>query len=265
MITLIQLFVCYFLAGGENYVASYSYSIQRLNSTPQSYATGRALLVLTEEGSWFLDEAKYARDTLQGSSSYQKLNADGKRQALLGLQMPQFNFTVFKSAADAKVYYSEAINRHRYTYVETIPQISWQLGSDTARVAGYLCRNAQGEFGGRQYTAWFSIDLPWSDGPYKLGGLPGLILHLEDKSGQLKFSLIGFEKVTSPPSLKSKFTSLVTRKEFEARRDHYYMNRQEYRDANSRRQITVNGKVETMDEFYAGIKEEYLDRVLWER
>ena len=55
---------------------------------------------------------------------------------------------------------------------------------------GYSAQKAVAEFGGRVWTAWFTKEIPLSDGPYKFSGLPGLIVKLEDDKGDYKFDLM---------------------------------------------------------------------------
>jgi len=44
------------------------------------------------------------------------------------------------------------------------------------RFGQYDCRRAIGKFRGREYEVWYTTDIPIPGGPFKLGGLPGLIL-----------------------------------------------------------------------------------------
>ena len=53
-----------------------------------------------------------------------------------------------------------------------------------ATFMGYDCRKATVDFAGRTYTAWFTPEIPLPFGPYKFGGLPGLILKIEDAERQ---------------------------------------------------------------------------------
>jgi len=67
-----------------------------------------------------------------------------------------------------------------YQYTENIPIQDWTLLDDTETIAGYLCQKAICTFRGRDYIAWFAPDIPINNGPWKFGGLPGLILKVYD-------------------------------------------------------------------------------------
>ena len=64
----------------------------------------------------------------------------------------------------------------------------WTLQSDTATVMTYACRKATCRFRGRNWIAWYTTQVPVSDGPWKLYGLPGLILEAYDEQDHYHFS-----------------------------------------------------------------------------
>lgn len=72
-------------------------------------------------------------------------------------------------------------------YSEPLPQVEWAISDEADSVAGYRCLRAEGRFGGRLWIVWFAPELPFSVGPWKLGGLPGLILRAEDSAGDYRF------------------------------------------------------------------------------
>ncbi len=84
-------------------------------------------------------------------------------------------------------------------YDESLPQLVWNniKESDTS-ILGYDCQEASAEFAGRTYKASFTTELPMPYGPYKFGGLPGVILRIQDNEGQFQWECIGFEKCTEP-------------------------------------------------------------------
>jgi GLPGLI family protein len=82
----------------------------------------------------------------------------------------------------------------RYRCVDKItPQ--WNITSDTLTVLGYLCQKATTNFRGRTYDVWFTSDIPVNDGPWKLYGLPGLILKAQDSENIFSFEIIGLEQL----------------------------------------------------------------------
>lgn len=70
----------------------------------------------------------------------------------------------------------------------------WQLLEGDSIVCGYPCHRATTTFRGRIWTVWYTLDLPYSDGPWKFCGLPGLVLHAYDSEGKFRFNCIGIEK-----------------------------------------------------------------------
>ena len=70
----------------------------------------------------------------------------------------------------------------------------WQLVEGDSIVCGYPCHKAQTTFRGRTWTAWYTLDLAYNDGPWKLCGLPGLILHGQDSTRQFIFDCTSIEK-----------------------------------------------------------------------
>ncbi|MBO8465961.1 MAG: GLPGLI family protein [Bacteroidetes bacterium] len=81
---------------------------------------------------------------------------------------------------------------------EEAPEMQWSLSDGRDTVLGYPCMEASLEFAGRSYTAWFSPDIPVPYGPYKFGGLPGLILKIGDDSGHYTWEATGIEQGSWP-------------------------------------------------------------------
>ena len=81
-----------------------------------------------------------------------------------------------------------------YCYSEKAEQTEWRLTDRTDTVCGYRCQVAEGQLNGRQWTVSFSTDIPYPYGPWKLEGLPGLILKAEDSEGLLRWEAVGLEK-----------------------------------------------------------------------
>lgn len=54
-------------------------------------------------------------------------------------------------------------------------------------IAGYNCHKATTEFRGRTFEVWYTPDVPVNFGPWKLNGLPGLILWATDSRNEIEF------------------------------------------------------------------------------
>lgn len=85
--------------------------------------------------------------------------------------------------------------KNKYEYEELQPHFNWKLlENKTKTILGYQCFSATTSFRGRNYTAWFTKDLPINNGPYIFQGLPGLILEIYDDENNFSFSAIGMDK-----------------------------------------------------------------------
>jgi GLPGLI family protein len=83
-----------------------------------------------------------------------------------------------------------------YIIEEPMPVIDWQVSSDIATFGGLHCQKATAHFKGRDYTAWFCPDIPVHSGPWKLSGLPGLILEAYDAKKEVVFKFDGIEDMS---------------------------------------------------------------------
>lgn len=70
----------------------------------------------------------------------------------------------------------------------------WQLQDGDSIVCSYPCHKATATFRGRTWTVWYTLGLPYSDGPWKFCGLPGLVLYAYDSEDKFRFNCIGIEK-----------------------------------------------------------------------
>ncbi len=69
------------------------------------------------------------------------------------------------------------------------PAMSWNIEKETKTSLSLKLQKATTRFGGRNWTAWFSGDFPFQEGPYKFHGLPGMIVELYDDKDNYHFTL----------------------------------------------------------------------------
>lgn len=119
-------------------------------------------------------------------------------------------------------------NQFEVTYAmkEDIVPVKWQIMNETRMMGGYSCQKALGTIKGRIYTAWFCSDLPYNFGPWKLQGLPGLILEASDARNSLSFRLKKVELMNGAIEYIETIKNMVSTTEvaFETMRKAYYEN-----------------------------------------
>lgn len=104
-------------------------------------------------------------------------------------------------------------NQWRLFYVkEKTPKINWILDTITKQIGNYKAHKATGFFRGRHYTAWYTLDIPLPYGPWKLQGLPGLILEAYDKDKEM---YIYFKSIEYPTSSNVTIKQIVWPKDIE--------------------------------------------------
>ena len=74
-----------------------------------------------------------------------------------------------------------------HVYEEDVPELEWEITGEHGTVASFDCQKAECDFRGRRWEAWFTTEIPFSEGPWKFRGLPGLILYARDTTGQYSF------------------------------------------------------------------------------
>lgn len=110
------------------------------------------------------------------------------------VKMPKFNYRIHKTYPSMKELYMDAISNKFFGFEEEI-KFDWKILTDKEKIGEYNTQKATTEFGGRKWTAWFSTDIPFQDGPYKFYGLPGLIVKIEDEGKNYSWLLSGNKKI----------------------------------------------------------------------
>ncbi|ETK12576.1 hypothetical protein T235_08495 [Tannerella sp. oral taxon BU063 isolate Cell 8/11] len=97
---------------------------------------------------------------------------------------------VYKNYPTGQMTITDRISSQGYRYADSLHAQTWIMGDSTRQVLGYTCQQATADFRGRHWTAWFATDIPISDGPWKLGGLPGLILEAYDRGDDYRYTAV---------------------------------------------------------------------------
>jgi len=146
--------------------------------------------------------ARYASLRIQGDKSLCILHGtagfdlmDEERQELT-LITPQADRWYYADREGMQLLgFEETMLGHAYLVKEDIPRMDWQFGKGEKIIAGFPCRQAFTAFRGREYEAWYAPSLPLPFGPWKLNGLPGLILEAQDKDQEVVFQFHAFQTI----------------------------------------------------------------------
>lgn len=122
-----------------------------------------------------------------------------------------------------------------FSVEEKTPAINWTITQEAKEIQGLQCQKATGYFKGRDYDAWFCSSLPYSNGPWKFGGLPGLIIEVADTKKEVVFQFVSYENIMeNPPVIAIPATAVkTTLKEFKQYQDALERDREAVRTNNS--------------------------------
>lgn len=111
-------------------------------------------------------------------------------------QQRQFSSTdYYFFAREHKFYYRSDICVNGCLVEGEIEKIGWKIVPDTLNIAGIRCQKAIARFKGRNWIAWFDPEIPLASGPWKLNGLPGIILEAYDDKKEVQFRFAGMENI----------------------------------------------------------------------
>ena len=176
--------------GDALYEVIYEYRIQ--TDVSDTYST---ILQFGTEQSRFLDYLAYRVDSLANAGAPEdliaKANNDADRSAFY------FEPVIFQNWPEGSMTVDDVLVPGTFTYSENMAH-EWTFGNGQKEICGYPCKEAKTSYGGREWTVWFAPSIPSNAGPWKLGGLPGLIMEAQDAEGIHHFTATALRKAACP-------------------------------------------------------------------
>lgn len=187
---------------GQDYLIKYRIQSQ-IDSTNADFKMEEIATLLIENKikSYFYTDNFATKDSVRKLVSSGKVSAFEVMSNKENLKHTRFNQHIVKDLRKYSVDLFENILTLNYLCAFQ-PNFQWETQPDTLTINGYLCSKAKGFFGGRNYIAWFTNEIPISDGPYVFFGLPGLIIKIYDDKEHYDFTLISLEQSMSRSFLK---------------------------------------------------------------
>ena len=203
----------------------------------------------------------YQCDSLMASPNGDKLwdsfltEAVGKglkgKQLYNAIPHRRMTATIYKNYPQGEMTITDFLLGQYYLYGDSLNAQEWNMENDSTKmVLGHECQKATCCFRGRQWEAWFALDVPVSDGPWKFCGLPGLIMEVYDRGKQYYFCINGMQQVSAKPItfgvLDKEFKRFqkTTRKEFLQSKYKYLKNQNSINEASTG--ISLGGSDEAL-------------------
>lgn len=219
---------------GYRCIYSFTQQVTDKKSGEEVALTDTMVLDIGPAYSVYYDRNKAFRDSLQRrkwqeSTRNVKSITVNKREDMSSYKETPGNYTVSNYKGESSLLYKNrkknriiAIDGNDWEMYkcteEVLPQ-TWEFLPDTLTVLGYACQKAVTTFRGRKYEVWFTPEIPINEGPWKLYGLPGLILKADADNGLFLFEAIGLENLEKKvPITMDKDTYLSSTREQFARR-----------------------------------------------
>lgn len=217
----------------ETAIAVVHYSFKHVNDTNfrDRPLQDEVVTYLAPQSSYY---TTYTDERIKGDILAQKQAKDYQGHLSVGFSgTPVKNFYIISSRQKKMVELcaiASSFDIYKKELAYDVPD--WKIEDDVMEIGGYSCQKAITRFKGRNYVAWFTSEIPLPFGPWKLHGLPGLILSVEDDLQEVSFSYLGFDKLDETTMRKIEipyYTIEATQKEidrlkavFNENPSHYY-------------------------------------------
>lgn len=156
-----------------------------------------AYLVFNKTESYYVT----AKDSLeQNTNNELNVSPETEIKAVYnGQKTFRYGEQVYYNYEKDSLWWSKMFGEMKYV-AEKRPRIDWKLEKETKKIGNFTAHKAVGKFRGRKYTAWYTTEIPLPYGPWKLQGLPGLILEAHD---ELKEMYLYFKSLEYPTNNKA--------------------------------------------------------------
>lgn len=207
---ILLLFILKF-ANSQNGYVEYGYvkSLGLGNAQGNDY---NAHLYFNNENSTYLTckESLESQEKINGTKIVKDAN-DEVVAVINGMSVSEKGSFVFTNNK-TKITLSNLYHNKNHLYVkDSAILLDWKIEKEVKKIGSFNCKKATTSFRGRNYTAWFTLEIPLPFGPWKLNGLPGLILEAYDTD---KFVYWYFKNIEYPTKKEMINETLTTPENF---------------------------------------------------
>lgn len=196
-------------ANAQNQRFTYQYHFAGNVAQLDNFYTENMALDVTEDGSEFYSVDKIKSDSLK-SVEREKQRRSGQFKMMEEDDRSKIDYKVSKSYPDYDIKLTTYLDRDTYI-VKDDRIINWQIISETKKIGEWECQKATADFAGRKWNAWFTMEIPIPDGPYKFRGLPGLIVSISSEDKTHQYQLISVRRLNLLDQLNGDQNSNLSR------------------------------------------------------
>lgn len=172
----------------------YTYSHVKNLKEPNNVWKEDMLLLIGNKASLYTsyDKLKERTKNKKAAEDHYKVFTNGMAPYRISFSKDWTTTEYIRPFDNSEFLIQEYLGRY-FWYKEKIVDAKWELKSGTKTLLGYKCKMAEAVFLGRKWQVWYTEDIPVNTGPWKLGGLPGLILEARDDSGKVSMMASAIE------------------------------------------------------------------------
>ena len=195
-----------------------------------NFKTQTMVLRMNTKGiSVYQEYGKFRSDSVTAARTRNgKIKLSDSNEAIKYQTKARDNITIAKSWPEKhKILVRELIGLDgTFYYTEDKTDFGWEVDfTQTKEIGGYTCHSAKGSYAGRDYQAWFTPEIPISDGPWLFCGLPGLILEVSSLDKEFLYTCMSIQAGTGPITLRSLDAAFkTTRERFLKAKERYKIN-----------------------------------------
>lgn len=136
------------------------------------------------------------------SNEYLRVDSINNATKKFKFAYPNFNKIILWNKNDNSFDFKNRVSMNYYQFKKTV-NIDWKLLDEKKKIGDFLAQKAVGSYGGRNWIAWFTNEIPLPYGPYVFYGLPGLILEVNDTENIYSFSFVQSKNINYTTNTES--------------------------------------------------------------
>jgi len=137
------------------------------------------------ESLYYLVKKKSKTDTVENTIAENNIQ---KKTVTVKESTTANSASFYKDFENKTILSRSLVNQKAYITRSDLKENHWKIQPETANIAGMNCRKAiLGEI-----EAWFTPDIPVSDGPFSYYGLPGLVITIESPKEKIYATRISY-------------------------------------------------------------------------